>query len=81
MAAASPKTQLSKASYTAELIPLLACSPMNQPDPRHGHEDEPGHRQGDGSQSILPHLNRQQQTQVQMPQKPLDPPPGETEES
>jgi hypothetical protein len=44
---------------------------MNHPNSRHGHEDEPGHRNGEGSESIVPHMQRQQQSQVQMPNKKL----------
>ena len=34
-------------------------------------EDEPGHRNGEGSSSILPHLQRQTQTQLREPLKRL----------
>ena len=39
------------------------------PDSKHGPLDEPGKRSGTGAWSILPHLQRQVQTQIKPPAK------------
>jgi hypothetical protein len=40
----------------------------------HAPLEEPGQRSGEGVQSILPHLHRQVQTQVQQPVKAFEAP-------
>jgi hypothetical protein len=40
--------------------------PTSQPGTQ---DDEPGRRNGEGSESILPHLQRQVQTQIKQPLK------------
>jgi hypothetical protein len=47
------------------------------PDP----PDEPGKRTGQGSDSIVPHLQRQVQTQIKQPLKKPRPPDAEGPES
>jgi hypothetical protein len=43
------------------------------PDSQYGPLEEPGKRNGEGLQSILPHLQRQVQTQIKPPKKTPDP--------
>jgi hypothetical protein len=43
--------------------------------------DEPGRRQGEGSQSIVPHLQRQTQTQIKVPLKRVTHPESEGPDS
>jgi hypothetical protein len=46
---------------------------MSKSDPEHAPLDEPGKRSGEGSRSILPHLQRQAQTQIKVPVRRTDP--------
>ena len=42
---------------------------MSKSDSEHAPLDEPGKRSGEGSKSIVPHLQRQAQTQIKVPIK------------
>ena len=46
---------------------------MSSPDSEHAPLDEPGKRSGEGSKTILPHLQRQTQTQIKVPIKRRQP--------
>jgi len=46
---------------------------MPKPDTEHAPLDEPCKRSGEGSRSILPHLQRQTQTQIKVPIRRRDP--------
>lgn len=43
---------------------------MSKSDSEHAPLEEPGKRSGEGSRSILPHLQRQAQTQIKVPIRP-----------
>jgi hypothetical protein len=45
---------------------------QRMPNLIHAPLEEPGQRSGEGVQSILPHLHRQVQTQVQQPAKAFE---------
>lgn len=51
------------------------------PNTGHGPLEEPGKRTGEGSQSILPHLQRQVQTQIKPPAKKPRPPDADGPET
>ena len=46
---------------------------MPKPDSELAPLDEPGKRSGEGSRSILPHLQRQAQTRIKVPIRRRDP--------
>ena len=50
-------------------------------DPRQNMNDAPGHRSGEGARSVLPHLERQQQSQVPPPRSEPQPEGGSAESS
>jgi hypothetical protein len=52
---------------------------MSKSDSEHAPLDEPGKRSGEGSKSIVPHLQRQAQTRIKEPIK-RRPPPEDSQE-
>ena len=57
-------------SYTAEVGSYIAFAAM--PDSKPAPLDEPGSRSGEGLESILPHVQRQSQSQIKVPMKKRD---------
>jgi hypothetical protein len=69
LAQQTSRTSEARAPHGSSARTALESWPMSKSNSEHAPLEEPGKRSGEGSQSIVPHLQRQTQTQIKIPIK------------